>query len=129
MPISFSAIPQDIKVPLYWVEVDPSMAGLPQLGLRALIVGTALTGGDQALNVPVAVGSQALADAHWGKGSEISRMFQAFFANNFSNEVWGIGVPEAVGATAATGTITVATAPTDAGTIHLYIGGTHIPVN
>jgi phage tail sheath gpL-like len=129
MPISFSQIPSDIKVPLYWVEVDPSMAGLPQLGLRALIVGTALAGGDVDLEVPVAVGSQAQADAHWGQGSEISRMFTAFFANNFSNEVWGVGVGEPTGGTAASGTITVTTPPTDAGTIHLYIGGIHIPVN
>ena len=129
MPISFSQIPADIKVPLYWVEVDPSKAGLPQLGLRALMVGTALAGGDVQLNVPVAVGSQEQADAHWGQGSEISRMFQAFFANNWGNEVWGVGVPEPVGATAATGTITVATPPTQAGTIHLYIGGIHVPVN
>jgi phage tail sheath gpL-like len=129
MPISFSNIPQDIKVPLYWVEVDPSMAGLPQLGLRALVVGTALTGGDAPLDIPVAVGSQAQADAHWGQGSEISRMFTAFFANNFSNEVWGAGVTEPTGGTAASGVITVATAPTDAGTIHLYIGGIHVPVN
>jgi phage tail sheath gpL-like len=129
MPISFSQIPSDIKVPLYWVEVDPSKAGLPQLGLRALVVGTALTGGDAPLGVPIAVGSQAQADAHWGQGSEISRMFAAFFANNFSNEVWGVGVAEPTAGTAATGTITITTAPTDAGTIHLYIGGIHIPVN
>jgi phage tail sheath gpL-like len=129
VPISFSQIPSDIKVPLYWVEVDPSKAGLPQLGLRALLVGTGLSGGDVPLEVPIAVGSQAQADAHWGQGSEISRMFTAFFANNFSNEVWGVGVPEATGGTAATGTITVAAAPTDAGTIHLYIGGIHIAVN
>jgi phage tail sheath gpL-like len=81
------------------------------------------------LEVPIAVGSQAQADAHWGQGSEISREFAAFFANNFSNEVWGVGVPEPAGGTAATGTITVTTGPTDAGTIHLYIGGIHIPVN
>ncbi|HEY2678639.1 MAG TPA: hypothetical protein VGI65_16830, partial [Steroidobacteraceae bacterium] len=42
MPISFSQIPTDIKIPLYYVEVDPSMAGLPVLGLPALIVGTML---------------------------------------------------------------------------------------
>jgi phage tail sheath gpL-like len=43
MPISFAQIPSNIKVPLYWVEVDPSMAGLPSLNLRALLVGTMLT--------------------------------------------------------------------------------------
>ena len=53
MPISFSQIPVNIKVPLYYVEVDPSMAGLPQLGLRALLVGTQLAIGDAAPNVPI----------------------------------------------------------------------------
>src|SRR5215831_12280353 len=44
MPISFNNIPQNIKVPLYWVEVDPSMAGIPTINLRALLVGTMLAG-------------------------------------------------------------------------------------
>jgi phage tail sheath gpL-like len=130
MPISFSQIPSDIKVPLYWVEVDPSMAGLPTLGLRALLTGVFLsTIGKAKPNVPIAIGSQAQADAAFGQGSQLSRMFRAYFANNFANEVWGLPVPEAVGATAATGTITVTTPPTDAGTIHLYIAGDHIAVN
>src|SRR6516164_7008359 len=131
MPISFNQIPSNIKVPLYWVEVDPSMAGLPNLGLRALLVGTMLgpTLAQAMPNVPIAIGSQAQADAAFGKGSELARMFVAFFANNFANEVWGLGVPEPVGAIAATGTITVTQSPTEAGTIHLYIAGQHIPVN
>src|SRR6516162_1382982 len=131
MPISFSQIPSDIKVPLYWVEVDPSMAGLPNLGLRALLVGTMLgpTLAQAMPNVPIAIGSQAQADAAFGKGSELARMFVAYFSNNFANEVWGLGVPEPVGATAATGTITITAAPTAAGTIDLYIGGVHVPVN
>jgi phage tail sheath gpL-like len=131
MPISFNQIPADIKVPLYWVEVDPSMAGLPLLGLRALLVGTMLapTLADAPPNVPIAVGSQAQADAHFGQGSMLSRMFRAYFATNFGNEVWGLGLPEAVAATASTGTITVTTPPTQAGTIHLYIAGDHVPVN
>src|SRR5215831_10310618 len=44
MPISFANIPANIKVPLYWVEVDPSMAGMPSINLRALLVGTMLAG-------------------------------------------------------------------------------------
>jgi phage tail sheath gpL-like len=129
MPISFSQIPADIKVPLYWVEVDPSKAGLPQLGLRALLVGTKLTEGEAPKDIPIAVGSQAQADVAFGQGSELSRMFRAYFASNLANEVWGLPVAEPVGATAATGTITVTTAPTEAGTIHLYIAGDHVPVN
>ena len=129
MPISFNQIPSNIKVPLYWVEVDPSKAGLPQLGLRALLVGTMITTGDGEADVPIAVGSQAQADAHFGQGSELSRMFRAYYANNLANEVWGLPVKEPTAGTAATGTITVTTPPTEAGTIHLYIAGDHVPVN
>ena len=56
-------------------------------------------------------------------------MFKAFFANNFANEVWGLPIAEPTGGTAATGQIKVTSPPTAAGTIHLYIGGEHVPVN
>jgi phage tail sheath gpL-like len=129
MPISFANIPANIKVPLYYVEVDPSMAGLPTINLRALMVGIMLAEGTATPDVPIPIGSQAQADDRFGQGSELARMFQAYYSNNFANEVWGLGVSEPVGATAATGTITVTTAPTQAGTIHLYIAGSHVPVN
>ncbi len=129
MPISFSQIPANIKVPLYWVEVDPSKAGLPVLRQPALLVGTKLAAGTAPADVPVPIGSQAQADEAFGLGSELARMFKAFFANNFANEVWGLPVAEPLAGTAATGTIVVATAPTEAGTIHLYIAGEHVPVN
>lgn len=218
MPISFAQIPSNIKVPLYWVEVDPSMAGLPSLNLRALLVGTMLTktrsvttavvaagGTGYAVNElvilpnsvhlkvltvtsgavatvsiasggsiysgnpdptnpvaavtsdmagqgatftltwaenpvfgaigtatpdhPVAVGTLAQAEAKFGLGSELFRMFKAFYKNNFANEVWAGPVAEPPGATAATGSIVVTAPPTEAGTIHLYIGGQHVPVN
>ena len=129
MPVSFSAIPSDIKIPLYWVELDPSMAGLPVLGLPALLVGTMIkTEGDALPDVPIAVGSQAQADAHFGQGSELSRMFKAYFANNFSNQVYGLPVAEPTAGQPAAGTIAVTTPPTEAGVISLYIGGQLVAV-
>jgi len=129
MPISFANIPANIKVPLYWVEVDPSMAGLPSINLRALLVGTATTDGVAPHDIPVPISSQAQADRAFGPGSELSRMFKAFFANNFANEVWGLPMAETVAASAASGPITITQAPTAAGTIHLYISGDKVPVN
>lgn len=129
MPISFSNIPADLRIPLYWVEVDPSKAGIPLLHQPSLLVGTMSAAGKAPHNVPIAVGTQAQADDHYGVGSELSRMFKTFFANNFANEVWGLGVVEATGAMPSTGTITVTAAPTEAGTLHLYIAGQHVPVN
>jgi phage tail sheath gpL-like len=219
MPISFSNIPADLKIPLYWVEVDPSMAGLPVLYQPALIVGTMVaptmgvttaviaapgtgyavsdtislhngvhlhvstigaggaitavvvdaggsipanvpppanpvaqystsgtgTGATFTLtwtanpvsanpgvgqpNVPIAIGTQAQADNLFGVGSEVSRMFKTYFANNFANEVWGLGIPEPPGAAAAHGTITISQQQTEAGTIHIYIAGRHVATN
>ena len=129
MPISFANIPANIKVPLYWVEVDPSMAGLPTINLRALLVGVMTAEGAATPDIPVPIGSQAQADLAFGEGSELSRMFKAFFANNFANEVWGLPLAEPSGASASTGTIGFTDAATAPGTIHLYIAGEHIPLN
>ena len=129
MPISFSNIPSDIRVPLFYCEVDPSMAGLPVLGLPALLVGVMTAAGTATPDTPIPIGSQAQADAQYGQGSQLARSFKAYFANNFGNVVYGLGVAEAVGAVAAKGTITVTTPPTDAGTIHLYIAGQHVAVD
>jgi len=95
----------------------------------SLLVGIATSLGDAPHDVAIAIGTQAQADQHFGQGSMLARMFKSFFANNFANEVWGLPVGEPTGATAATATITVANPPTDAGTIHLYIAGQHVPVN
>jgi phage tail sheath gpL-like len=85
--------------------------------------------GDALPNVPIAIGTQSQADAHFGVGSEVARMYRTFFANNFANETWGLGIPEPPNAQAAIGTITITKQQTEAGTIHLYIAGTHVPVN
>jgi phage tail sheath gpL-like len=129
MPISFANIPANIKVPLYWVEVDPSMAGLATINLKALLVGVMTSDGNATHDVPVPIGSQAQADAAFGPASELAQMFKAYYANNFANEAWGLPVAEPTGGVAATGAITVTAAPTSAGTIHLYIAGEHVPVN
>jgi phage tail sheath gpL-like len=129
MPIAFSNIPANWKTPLYWVEIDSSMAGYSTPRQPALLVGTMLPGGTATPDVAVPIASQAQADQAFGIGSEMSRMFKAFFKNNFSNEVWGLGVLPAAAAVPATATITVAARPTEAGTIHLYIGDEHVPVN
>lgn len=128
MPISFNRIPSNWKVPLYWVEVDPSKAGLPINQQNVLLVGVQITATAKALvNVPVAIASQAQADYQFGQGSQLANMFKAYLANNFVGSVYGLPMVE--GSAAATGTVTVSTPPTVAGTYHLYIHGVHVGVN
>jgi phage tail sheath gpL-like len=45
MPISFNEIPSNWRQPLYWVEVDGSMAGFPVSHMRSLLVGIMMTTG------------------------------------------------------------------------------------
>lgn len=127
MPVSFNRIPSNWKVPLYWVEVDSSKAGLPINQQNVLLVGVQLTATAKApVNIPVAISSQAQADYQFGQGSQLANMFKAYFANNFAGSVFGLPVVE--GSAAATGTITIATPPTVAGTFHLYVHGVHVGV-
>lgn len=107
------------------------MAGLPVFNQVCLLVGIQ-KGGNAIANVPIRIASQQQADTAFGQGSQLARMFKAFFANSFSQEVHGLPVAEGDGiggGTAAAGTITVATPPTAAGTLHLYISGDHVPVS
>ena len=131
MPISFANIPADWRLPLYWVEVDPSKAGLWTIKQPSLLVGIMTADGVAEPNVAIPVGTQAQADQQFGQGSHLANMFKAFFLNNFANEVWALPVAEPTAGTAATGTIIVAldAGGHQAGTIDLYIAGAHIPIN
>src|SRR5262245_66691869 len=125
MPISFSNIPAVMKQPLYWVEVDPSKAGAAVPAYKCLLIGTMISTGTTGKgtatpDVPIPIGRQMDADAAFGQGSELSRAFKTFFANNFATEVWGLPAAEPAAGTASTGTITVGAVPTEAGTIPLY---------
>jgi phage tail sheath gpL-like len=135
MPIEFQNIPSNWKQPLYWVEVDGSMAGFPESHMAALIVGTMITKagspwlGVGTPEVPVLIGRQMDADHLFGQGSELACAMRAYFNNNFANEVWAMPMAETLNASNATGTITVGSAATEAGTVSLYVAGHHIPVN
>ena len=106
------------------------MAGLPILTEPALIVGVMdYDLGDATPNVPIAIGSQAQADARFGQGTELSRMFKSYFASNFANMVFGLGLVNDVGAMPASGTIEITAAPVAAGTLDLYIGADNVQTN
>jgi len=129
MPIEFAQIPANWKQPLYWVELDPSMAGLPTNRQPILLVGQKLTAGKAALDVPIAIGTVAQAIDQFGRGSMLARMFAVLMENNVAHEMWGLPATDPVGGTQATGNITVTSPPTEAGSIHLYIAGQVVVVN
>jgi|SRR5579885_1202178 len=128
MPVEFSSFPANWRLPLYWVEVDPSMAGTFTLAPPALLVGHKFAGGTAESNVPVAVGDRNTPQGLFGIGSMLERMVQRFFDNNGGQILWCLPIDEPAAGQAATGSITVATPPTDAGTLSLYIAGQLVQV-
>ncbi|MEY9404436.1 phage tail sheath gpL-like [Bradyrhizobium japonicum] len=129
MPISFNDIPANWRMPLYWVEVDPSKAGSLTQRQPALLIGYMLPGGVATVDVPVPIGSVAEAQQGAGLGSMLDGMAQTFFQNSASQEVWMLPIAEPATGVAATGPITVTSAPTQAGTIYVYIAGRRVPVH
>lgn len=136
MPISFNSIPQNWKLPLYWVETDPSQAGFPTQRLPSLLIGTMLpaattdlpNGSTAPANIPVPVGSLADVRELAGYGSMLDNMAEIYLKGNSASELWMLPIAQASGGVAATGTLTVNAAPVDAGTIQVYINGRRVPV-
>lgn len=50
--ISFPNIPQNIRVPLFYADIDPSKANTGQQTQRALIIGQILSSGTGTPNTP-----------------------------------------------------------------------------
>lgn len=131
MTISFNSILADIRTPGQYIEFDGSKAiqGLPALPHVALIVAPRLSTGTSADLTPFRISSPAAAEAGFGRHSVGSFMGKSFKKNNPYTELWGIGVADAGGGTAAAGVLTFSGTSTAAGTIYLYIAGIRIPVS
>jgi phage tail sheath gpL-like len=128
MPVSALNFPSNWNLPLYWVEVDPSQAGLPVFRDPALIIGQLGTGGTWTANVPVAAASIDAVRAGAGAGSMLDEQAQAFLANNRAQELWFLPVANPGGGVAATHTLTITAGPTVGGTYALYINDRRIQV-
>lgn len=128
MPVSFNNIPSNIRVPLFYAEVDNSRAGYFQQQNRTLIIGQKLVAGTAPANIPVFCSSQDQARSLFGIGSMLDRMVGAYRQNDQFGEVWCLPLDDNGSGVQATGTVTVTGPATGSGTINLYIAGQRIQV-
>ncbi|HEY2210273.1 MAG TPA: phage tail sheath subtilisin-like domain-containing protein [Bradyrhizobium sp.] len=122
-----TGIPNSWKMPLFWAVVDGSKAGNLSEAHRALLVGQKLASGTADDNVPVPVGSVALAGEFFGVGSMLHRMVQQFFTSNTTQQLWAVPVPDGTG-TKAQGSIAITSPPTTSGLLTIYIAGQKVEV-
>jgi phage tail sheath gpL-like len=126
MAIGFSNIPADIRVPLFYAEMDNSAANSATSAMRRLIVAQVNDAVVSAgLGQLVLVSSLALAKEIGGPGSMLAAMYEAFRKVDPIGEIWCLPLEKGDGA-AATATVTLTGTATEAGLLNLYIGGVRV---
>ncbi|WP_322080167.1 phage tail sheath subtilisin-like domain-containing protein [Burkholderia cenocepacia] len=120
MTVPFKQIPQNIRTPLFFAEIDNSRANTAVTNQRALLIGPMTTGGATA-NIPLLSAGTGDANVQFGANSVLALMTAAYRQNDQFGEVWCLPVADAGGAVAATGSIAFTAAPTANGVISLYV--------
>lgn len=87
------------------------------------IVVTQVPSGIATPNVPVPIGSLAIAKQQFGEGSMAERMVSAFLKINTTQELWVAPVSEPTAGIAATGSLIIASPVTNSGVVSFYIAG------
>lgn len=119
--MNFPSIPSDIRVPLFWAEMDNSEANTTQDSGPALLIGCANTDSEIVKNKLTIMPSASLAGKLAGRGSQLARMVAQYRKVDPFGELWVIAVNEPTGA-AAKGTLTLSGTAQAAGTLSLYVG-------
>lgn len=123
MTVPFSNIPSNLRVPLFYAEVDNSQANSGAQTQRTLIIGQITSTGNGVVNVPVLGQGVSDAQAKGGLGSMLALMTAAYKKSDNFGEVWFLPLADAEGAVAASGSLLVAGTPSGTGVISLYIAG------
>ncbi len=126
MPIGFSNIPADIRVPLFYAEMDNSAANSASSAMRRLIVGQVNDSAvGESIGKLVLVTSLALAKEIGGQGSMLAAMYEAWRKTDPIGEIWCLPLQNETGEVASA-TVTIAGTSTEAGLLNLYVGGVRV---
>ncbi|MFC0140352.1 phage tail sheath subtilisin-like domain-containing protein [Erwinia mallotivora] len=137
MTIPFQNIPDNLRTPLFFVELDNSMANTATATQRTLLIGQMLPDAGQEPDIPVLVSSAQTVANLCGSGSQLHLMMQAYLKNDTAGNIYILpladpGEPDSSSGPAdmiaASGTIIVSASSTSAGIISLYIGGVRVQV-
>lgn len=122
-------IPNTLRVPFTYVEIDPSKAnqGSAPLKFKALLIGQRLATGS-VTTTRIDTLKEGQAAAMYGAGSMLAMMADAWFANNRQTEVYAVSLADNGAGVVATGTFAFTGPSTAAGTLVVYIAGKRIAV-
>ncbi|WP_105720559.1 phage tail sheath subtilisin-like domain-containing protein [Cronobacter dublinensis] len=125
MSVSFDSIPSNIRVPLFYAEMDNSKANTAQTSAPALLIGQALEDATIERNKLVLMPTADQARKLCGQGSPLARMVDAYRKTDPFGELYVIAVSDPEG-TPAVGEVTFSGSANASGAVSLYIGAKRI---
>ncbi len=129
MPVSFNTISNDIKVPLFYAEMDNSMANTATESMRRLLIGQVNDNSTASeINKLTLVNNESLAKNIGGTGSQFAMMYSQWIKCDPMGEIWALPLQNTTGAAAA-GSIKFGGSAAQAGLINLYVAGTRTRIN
>ncbi|WP_447868811.1 phage tail sheath subtilisin-like domain-containing protein [Rahnella aceris] len=126
--MNFKDIPNNLRTPLFFAEFDNSQANTATATQRTLIIGQMLTNAAVNPNIPVIESSASNTAGIYGAGSMLHNQITAYLANDISGEIYLLPLVDGSSMAAATGTITLTTAPSETGVISLYVAGLRVQI-
>jgi phage tail sheath gpL-like len=108
MAIKFNNIPDTVRTPNVYTEIDNSRAlgnNLVQIPHKALVIGQRTTEGSVEPEVLIAITRDNLADGYFGPGAQLARMCNLFKKANPNTELYAMALSDAAGAAKASGAI------------------------
>ena len=126
--ISFPNIPSNLRVPLFYADLDPSKANSGSATQRALVIGQITSAGTAAPGV--ATISQGVNEAKTlgGQGSMLAAMIDVYRKADTFGELWQLPLADDVAAVAATGSLTFTAPATETGVLSLYVAGNLVSI-
>lgn len=128
MTISFDHVPQALRYPGVYIEIDGSQAGLGADIPAVLLVGQKLAAGSAPAGEIVRISSVYDAQQKAGAGSMLAQMAARYRAIDEVLDLYMLPYADLVAGVQATGTITATSAATANGTLSLYVAGKLISV-
>ncbi|KWN77062.1 phage tail sheath subtilisin-like domain-containing protein [Burkholderia stagnalis] len=129
MTIAFKNIPSNLRVPLFYAELDNSKANTGATTQRALIIGQMTSSGTGTPNTPQISQGATEAKTIGGQGSMLALMTAAYRAADPFGEVWYLPLADDPAAIAASGSIAITAAATANGTLNTYIAGQRVTLS
>ncbi len=128
MTISYDHIPQALRYPGVYIEIDGSQAGLGADIPAVLLVGQKLASGSAVAGEIVRISSVYDAQQKAGAGSMLAKMAARYRAIDETLDLYMLPYADNVAGVAATAPLTVTAVPTVDGTLSLYIAGKLVSV-